>query len=266
MSGYIDAHCHLADSRFDCNLGEVLDRSTRAGVTAWVQGGVSPEDWENQLRVQARFGKSIIPAFGLHPWWVSANTRDQVDLGLSHLERQIPLAMALGELGLDLSPKGGGREGLEHQTYAFERQLDLGKREIKPLVLHIVQAHAEAISILKRKGPFPAGGLVHSFSGSLPVAQEYLSLGFLISVGGTVMQKGRKQLKEAVASIPSDRLVLETDSPDQLPSPLVGKRMWNEPEVLLQVAQVAAEIRGEVPSELLLQSARNLRILLQIGI
>ena len=112
-----------------------------------------------------------------------------------------------------------------------------------------MKAHPEALDILKKLAPYPAGGLVHSFTGSQEVAKDYLELGFLISVGAAATLQGFQTFKKTVTSLPPDRLAIETDAPDQLPEILD----------LLRVAEAVAALRGTTGREVLAVSAENIR-------
>ncbi len=235
MPNWIDAHCHVPQSE---NPEESLSRARRAGVVAWWQGGVDPGDWETQLRLADKFPGAFVPAFGLHPWWVAEQTEATLEEALDLWEdavRGVPLA---GEMGLDAL-----RKNPEGQRRAFEGQLFVAKALGKPLVLHIVRAHEEALALLESAAPF-AGGLVHSFSGGAAEARRYERLGLLISVGPAAAKPGHKALKAAIPSIPADHLVIETDSA--------------EPSELMEIATHVAALRGEAPEVLLDRSARIL--------
>jgi TatD DNase family protein len=261
---YIDAHCHLADPRFAGKLNEVLARSREAGIGAWVQGGVDPADWDRQLEIRKQNPGQIYTSFGLHPWWVAKAPRVEFDGSLAQLAVRLKDADGLGELGLDYSPKLEvlGASNHDWQKEAFERQLELLSVTPKPLVLHIVRAHEDALKILMNRaasGPFERGGLVHSFSGPREIAQKYLDLGFSLSISGGIARKGFETLKRAVSYIPLDRLLVETDSPDQ---PLDGASELNEPTSLIKIARAIADLRtkvgGESAERILEQSARNI--------
>src|SRR5262245_16221301 len=106
--GWIDGHCHLADPRYRETLDEVLKTSLQAGVEAWVQGGVSPEDWDRQLLLKNDLGGDrVATSFGLHPWWVTRATEAELLQGLTLLEKRLSEASAAGELGIDLSERNG---------------------------------------------------------------------------------------------------------------------------------------------------------------
>lgn len=263
---WIDGHCHLADPRLAARLGQVLAASREAGIDAWVQGGVSPEDWDRQLELKRELADGklgpghLLTSFGLHPWWVSGSSATEVEAGLATLAKRLAKADAAGELGLDLTEKHAA--SLELQSHAFREQLKLAKAAAKPLVLHIVRAHTQAVEILREFSPFPAGGLVHSFSSSRETAKVYLGLGFLLSISGVITKPGFQTLKKTLSWLPAASLVLETDSPDQPPAGVSG---LNEPARLLDVARAAGALRGEEPEALLAASAGNLKRLFGVS-
>ncbi len=249
---WIDGHCHLADPRLHGELDRLLAESRQAGVCGWVQGGVDPADWERQLELRARWGVGIAPVFGLHPWWVARATPAQLADGLALLDKALPQAAAAGEMGLDAYPTHGGN--LPQQIEAFRSQLTLAARAGKPLVLHIVQAHERALEILTENGPYPHGGLVHAFNSTLETARNYLALGLSLSVGSGVLKPGYKALKAALPHLPSDQLVVETDSPDGAPGP----------HALVAVAEAVAALQNRRPEEVLESSTRRLKALFRM--
>ncbi|NBX68262.1 MAG: TatD family deoxyribonuclease [Proteobacteria bacterium] len=252
---WIDAHCHLASDKFKDDLSQVLERSQQVGVTGWVQGGVDPVDWDRQKELKILWGKRFITSFGLHPWWVATASASVLNQGFKQLEESLPQSDALGELGLDFGQKHDFNR--PQQADAFKRQLELAKRYPKPLILHIVKAHPEALDILKSMGPFPKGGIVHSFSGSYEIAQDYSKLGLLISVGGAITQDGYFGLKKAIPLLSLPQIVVETDSPDQVPKlKEAGER--NEPKHLVGIAETIARLKGVTTQDVLDQSTRNL--------
>ena len=259
--GWIDAHCHLADPRFDAIRDSALKKSQSLGITSWIQGGVDPADWARQLALKKIWGEAVITSFGLHPWWVVANSRVAIDQAYLELEKQATHASAIGELGLDSSRRlppahSEVTDPLSHQIYAFRLQLKLAVRLQKPLVLHILHEHETALKILEKEAISKLSGIVHSYSGSLEQAQRYIALGLTISVSGGVTQKGFPSLKKAVKVLPQGSFVVETDSPDQSPA---GAGQLNEPSELIGIAKAVGEIRGESFESVLDQSALQLR-------
>lgn len=252
FKGYIDAHCHLADSKFSSDLENLLQRSEKVGVVEWLQGGIGPEDWEEQKRISKLRPGKIHLAFGIHPWWVASQEEGKAVAALKKLETELPKARCLGELGLDYMPQFSSKSDLQKEV--FRAQLLLNEQFKKPLVLHVVHAHDDAIKILKSS--HSRRGLVHAFSEGKDILKKYLDLGFLISVGGAVTRKGYRKLKETLKSIPLESLVVETDACDG----------HNEPSTLISIAQAISELRKDVsPEEILQMSAQNVRALLYLS-
>jgi len=259
-SSFIDAHCHLADPKFASDLEAVLGRSEKAGVGEWIQGGVGPEDWESQKKIAKLRPGKIHLSYGLHPWWVANHNEGEVITALKKLEAELGKAQCLGELGLDFLPRFKLKAQLQKEV--FRAQLILNQNFKKPLILHVVQAHSDALAILKDFRHQP--GLVHAFSEGKEVLKQYLDLGFLISVGGAVTRRGYEKLKKSLSFIPLDRLVIETDAPDQTPEVAgFSKESRNEPCTLVSLAEVISQLRKDTtPRALLESSSRNLRALL----
>lgn len=258
---WMDAHCHLADPRYsDLSLRAVIERSRAAHVRGWIQGGYSPKDWDRQIWLQQQYGPGVVTSFGLHPWWVAQASREDIENGITLLRDRGQYSQAIGELGLDFLPKFKSSEQLKQQYLAFELQLTIAKELKKPVILHIVKAHSEALKVLKRMGPFPYGGIVHAFSGPQETALAYLSFGFLISISGAITRKGFRSLKESISTLPLDRIVIETDSPDQMPIlPGLNQEKLNEPANLIGVAKCLAKLTHGDYEEALSKSTDNLK-------
>ncbi len=248
---WIDAHCHLSDLNISHKLDGFLKQACAMGVNAWLQGGIEPAEWERQIELSRKY-PGILPVFGLHPWWVSGKSSRELAQGLELVEKMVPQAFALGETGLDFSPKHNKSQ--KNQILAFESQLRLAKHLNKPVVLHLVRSHHLALPILRKIGPFPAGAIVHGFSSSAEIAHDYWEMGFLISVGAQLLRPTGASLKRAVLHIPPQNLVIETDAPDGLA----------EPSGLVSIAQALGALLGKEPGEVLEQSSRNLKTLLKV--
>jgi TatD DNase family protein len=249
-----DSHCHLSDARIFETLSPILKRAQSAGLVGFLLGGTDPEEWQRQRTLRSRHPEFQWKlSFGLHPWWVARQTTEALTQAFKQLEQELPEADALGELGLDHSNKLPlETHALQHQ--AFELQLDLAQKLGKPIVLHIVRAHAETLDILKKNRPQPGRTMVHSYSGSREQVHEYLALGCFLSISGAVTRPRFETLRQAVLDIPLDRILIETDCPDQ---PIEGQTQ-SEPAHLQEIARVLGELRGEDAEEILKASSRNL--------
>lgn len=260
--GWIDSHNHLSDPRLDQRREEMIAQAESHGIQYFLQGGIGPEDWERQ-KVLKQKHENVLMCFGLHPYWVADHTEIDCEMALDLLAREIasPQVHALGELGLDFRPHIM-KESKARQIEFFELQLELAEIAKKPIVLHLVRAFDDVQKIFDVRGVPSRSGLVHSFNGSVKEAQFYLSQGLYLSVGGPVVFADNQKLHQAVASIPMEFLLLETDSPDQPPPELKGQ--YNEPLSLLSVAEQIGKIKKIEAREVLDRSSANLRKLLAL--
>jgi TatD DNase family protein len=266
---WIDAHCHLADRRLDADRDALLERSRAAGVGTWIQGGYDPEDWARQAALAQSVGDGFVCAFGLHPWFALEAPDVRLDAALRRLEEMLPAVGLLGETGLDRFrlrklPEARRAEADRRQRRAFQAQLALAYGKRYPLVLHVVRAHADVLAKLESLGPPPAGGMVHSFSGSADDARRYLALGLHLSFGTGALRAGREPLLAIAATVPPERRLLETDAPDQAAEPLApdGSATLNEPAKLLSVARALAPLVGASAERVLDDAADAARALL----
>jgi len=162
--------------------------------------------------------------------------------------------VALGETGLDYSRRIDP-QSRPQQAEAFRAQIQLANRFQLPLILHIVSAHSDALEILRTEALPRQPGMVHAFSGSAEIAAQYIDLGFHISFCGTIVDPNRRKLRMAAASVRSDRLLVETDSPDQ--TPITRRPSPNEPAFLIDVINALAEIRGEPAAHVAKTTSEN---------
>jgi TatD DNase family protein len=205
----------------------------------------------------------VVPVFGLHPWWVDGllgehdDPRERaraLDEAISRLEREAASeeVSAIGETGLDGARGRLKRSGLE-QEKAFRAQLVLSSRLAKPVVLHVVRAHEQALAILAERSGAP--GIIHSFSGNRDQARRYQNLGWSLSFSARITFEEAHEVREALKECPADRLLLETDAPDQ--PPFGHADAIHSPMSLLVVAESAAKIRSESAHDLLRRSRDN---------
>ena len=256
----IDAHAHLSDERLYGAVGEVLERARKAGVTRVLMAGTEPSDWERQRSIASAHDGALM-AFGLHPW--RAVSEGAVRRALERLNQEVqrqPTPAAIGETGLDRSPRH--KPTLPHQEFSLREHLRIAVRRDLPVILHVVRAHGRMLEILRALDAPPAG-LVHGFDGSPEVAREYQALGFHISVGGRVCSPDAHRLRRAVTAIDAQRMLIETDTPDQMPHGLEPGR--NEPASLLRIAETVAELRGESVEQVGALTAENARRLLGLS-
>ncbi len=259
---WIDAHSHWADSRLDLTRDIWMKRAMEAGLQYTLQGGVDPEDWKKQKIFHSQFPKTVGLCFGLHPYWVAAHNELELEEGLDLLSKEIFHAVALGETGLDLRPQY--QSSFDLQMTAFESQLELAAMAKKPVVLHIVQAFDEALRVFDMWRVPPRGGMVHSFNGTWAEAEQYITRGLKISIGGPLIRSKNEKLRQAVREIPISELLIETDLPDQPGDRWKGE--LNPPESLLGVAEEIARLKNLSQAEVLQFTEQNFKTLFQVEI
>lgn len=200
--------------------------------------GVSPESAKRQFLVVEQL-PSVCGAVGLHPWWIESATKKAPFTlqALGDLAARYPVA-AIGECGLDGAMDAPDWEA---QLRILELHLQAAIELELPIILHVRKAHDRMLSVLKRY-PLAVGGVVHAFSGSIEVANAYRRHGLLMGVGGVITYSRARKSREAIASLPDDALVLETDAPDMPLCGFQGER--NAPSQLPLIAEALAQLRG----------------------
>ncbi|MBI5569752.1 MAG: TatD family hydrolase [Desulfomonile tiedjei] len=231
----VDSHAHLELEPLCDNPGSVVARAAAVGVVAVVTVGIDLEDAQRALGIADRF-ESVFACVGFHPH----NAKDCDSGTLEAMQRLAghPKVKGYGEIGLDFFRNRSPRD---RQLAAFVDQLSLAQALGKPVVIHLRDAYDEGLRMLERAAPFPAGGVIHCFSGDRDDAQRALDLGFHISIPGTVTYKKNDLLRGIVRTLPDDRILLETDAPFLPPEPFRGKD--NEPAYIVHTARKVAEVR-----------------------
>ncbi len=257
---WIDAHCHLADKRLESQIKEVISDAESLGIHFFMQGGVGPEDWQRQMALSKLYPGKIGLCFGLHPYWVADHEEDLCEIALDQLASILFQALGIGELGLDFRPNIM-KESRERQIGVFEQQLELAEATQKPMVLHLVRAHEEAIRIMDVWGLPASKGLVHSFNGNWGKANDFMKRGLYLSIGGPVVWDQNKKLHQVIKDMPMEFLLLESDSPDQPPPRF--KQSLNQPASLWDVAGKIGELRGIPTTEVLEIATKNFKRLFQ---
>ena len=251
-----DTHAHLHFPEFAGDLDAVLERARAAGVRGILTIGTDVATSRAAVALAGR-EPDVWAAVGIHPH--EAASAD--DAALAEIEQLASGArvVAIGETGLDFFRN---RSPHEAQQRAFSAQLALARRVRKPVLIHCRDAHEETLTLLAATDVRERGGIMHCFSGDLGIARRCLDLGLLISLAGPVTYPKPGALPEVARSIPSDRLVVETDCPFLPPQPYRGKR--NEPAYLAITAARVAELRGEPLGDLASRMSENARALLRL--
>lgn len=256
MHTFFDTHAHLDQPEFDADRGEVLERAAAAGVAHVLCVGTTAESSAAVVALAERH-PGLYAAVGIQP-----NYTSQIAAG--DWDRIVSLVggakvVALGETGLD---RYWDYAPFAVQQEYFDRHLRLGQQHGLPVVIHCREAEADVQGMLREAAARgPVRGLLHAFSGTAELAAECLAMGLYISLAGNVSYTNQKfgPLRQVAASIPADRLLLETDSPYLTPHPLRGRQRRNEPAWLVHTAQTLAELRGLPVEDLADQTTANAR-------
>jgi TatD DNase family protein len=241
-----DSHCHLHSDRVGALAGELIARARAAGVHGFLLAGVDPDGWHDEDALAAAHA-DVFVSYGVHPQIVAELDDAATDAAVAALDRalarppQRARLVAVGEIGLDAV--GARKASLDRQERAFRAQLALARRHELPVALHVLDAHARALAVLADAGVPRAGGVVHSYSGSAELARDYLALGLHLSFAGPVANERARKTRAAAAVVPRERLLVETDAPDQTPAP--HRPAPNEPAFLVAIVAALAQIRGE---------------------
>ncbi len=230
---FVDTHCHLDDECFAGDLADVLASSRAVGVDRVIVVGFAPDRWESSVDLASRY-PGVSCMLGVHPG-NAANWDSGVESVLRLLVDRVR-PVAIGEIGLDFFR---GETNLAEQRRAFERQLDLALEAGLPAVIHMRNAEKEVLDVLGAISPLPTL-LFHSFDGSAELTSWILDHDAFIGVGGLATREKAVDLREQLARIPLDRMVLETDSPYLVPRAFRHRR--NTPESIPIIAGHLAQL------------------------
>jgi len=259
-----DAHAHLQDPRFKGTLASVLKRALEAQVTGICCCATAPADWQAVKLVEAEHSSAqlvIIPAYGVHPWYVEDLYSDWLELLEYYLELN-PVA-PLGEIGLDGIRKSVSRE---LQRSVLTIQLEMAARLQRPVILHGARAWGELADIVKPfAGRLPAI-IVHGFSGSAEIMNRFVEMGAYLSIAGSVCNPHAFKVRGAAVQIPDGQLLIETDAPDLFPeggTPAAmdeKNRPLNQPSNLKLICDEVADLRHVTSDEIADITASNARM------
>jgi TatD DNase family protein len=251
----IDSHCHLAGGEFAADLEAVVGRAREAGLVRCLVILAADEDGEFDQAARVRqWWPEVRFAVGVHPHQAHQFAAAAPAAAALTAERiaTMPGLCAVGEIGLDYHYDFSPREV---QQAVFRAQLRLARDRGLPVVIHTREAEEDTLRILAEESQGHLRGVFHCFTGDSSAADRALATGFYVSIPGIVTFPKAVDLRDAVRRIPSDRLLIETDSPFLAPIPFRGKR--NEPAHVLKVLDAVATARRVDPSELARQLVTN---------
>lgn len=245
-----DTHAHYDDAQFEEDREPLLNAMEEQDVGTIVNASATVESWERVIALTEQY-PSVYGMIGVHPDEVGALNETEFARMKELLQK--PKIVAVGEIGLDYH---WNVEPEEVQKAWFIRQLDLARELQMPVNIHSRDATEDTLRIMKNHAE-GLSGIIHCFSGSREIAEEYVKMGFLIGVGGVVTFKNGKKLRRVVERVPLTSIVLETDCPYLAPDPYRGKR--NHSAYIRYVAQEIAHIKGVTYEEVVEQTEKNAR-------
>ena len=245
----IDTHSHI-NCIEEFTIDEIITNAKNNGVEKIILPAAYPSDIDIVFDIINKY-ENVYGLLGVHPSEVKDWDDSLIDKIKKYAENK--KIVGIGEIGLDYY---WDNEPREVQKKWFIRQLELARELDLPVLIHSREAAADTMEIMKEhaKG---LSGVIHCYSYSKEMAQEYIKMGFYIGVGGVVTFKNAKKLKEVVENIPLTSIVLETDCPYMAPEPNRGKR--NNSAYIRYVAEKIAELKGITYEEVVEQTEKNAR-------
>ena len=247
---FVDSHCHLNYKGLVEQQQDILARARGAGVSAMLNISTRESEWDAVIAL-ADQEADVWASVGIHPHEADAHVG--VDTAKLVAKAAHPRVVGIGETGLDYYYDHSDRE---QQRAAFREHIAASRDSGLPLIVHTRDAEQDTAEILSDemgKGAFP--GVIHCFTASADFARIALDLGLYISISGIVTFKNAKDLQAVAKDIPSDRLLIETDSPFLAPVPHRGKSC--EPGFVADTAAFLANLRGLIVEKLGDQSSDN---------
>ncbi len=246
----IDSHCHLEYKGLVEDQAGVLSRARAAGVGGFLNISTRQREWDQVISTAMR-EPDIWASVGIHPH----EADDHADLGEAVLlaATEHPRVIAIGETGLDYYYDHSDRAT---QRALFRTHIAVARQTGLPLIIHTRDAEDDTAAIIAdemAQGAFPA--LIHCFTASAEFGRKMLELGLTISISGIVTFKNAKDLQEVAASLPEDRILVETDAPFLAPVPHRGRPC--EPAFVADTARFVAQLRGVAPESLAESTTRN---------
>jgi TatD DNase family protein len=244
-AGATDSHCHLY--LMDADPSAAVAAANAAGVERMVCVGIDPQTSARSLELAESF-RGVFATAGMHP-----NESLGFDRAASaEIEQMLasPLIVAVGETGLDYYRD---RAPADVQQRVFRSHIALGRETNRPLVVHVREAWEDALRILDEEQAERV--VLHCFTGDADTAREAGARGYFVSFAGNVTYPNAERMREAVAVLGEDRLLLETDSPFLPPQDQRGRP--NSPGNVLAVAGTIAAVRGADVSHVVEVTAAN---------
>ena len=234
----IDSHCHLTYEPMSSSLDETIKRANNDGVKYLLTISTEDKSFKNILNITKNYN-SVYGTYGIHPH----EAKKHQEIKSNHIIEKVKKSkkiIGIGESGLDFYYNHSEKKD---QISSFLEHIDASQKTNLPLIVHTRSAENDTLKILKesmQKNDLKI--LIHCFTGTKKFAFKLLDIGAYISASGVVTFKKSKELAETFKEIPSDRILVETDSPYLAPEPLRGKS--NEPSYITHTVRFLSDLKN----------------------
>lgn len=242
---FTDSHCHLYSEYYD-DIAKVIQDASLNKVNRFINNGCDAKSNIEVINLIEKY-PNMYGTIGIHPESVDTYKLEDIKFIEDNIANK--KIIAIGEIGLDYYYT---KENKEEQIKLLEIQLKLAEKYNMPVIIHSREATLDTLTTLKK---YHVKGVIHSFSGSLETAREYIKMGYLIGINGVITFKNAN-IKDVIKELPLSSLVLETDSPYLTPEPYRGKQ--NSPAHILDIAKFVADLKNISLEELANITNQNL--------
>ena len=233
----IDSHCHLNYSNDGILLEEIISNASVSNVRLMLNIATKPNEFESIINTSTLYDE-VYFTLGVHPH--EANQLNNDVIKKIYINENNKKFIAIGETGLDYFYNNSDKST---QISSFEKQIEISQNLSIPLVIHMRSAEEDTLKIIRKKiKEKNFNGVIHCFTGTKKFADEIIELGFYISASGIITFKKSFDLRDIFATIPYDKILVETDSPYLSPEPLRGK--INQPSHIIHTIKKLSEIRN----------------------
>lgn len=250
---YFDSHAHYNDEQFDTDRDELLKAMPSNSVSYIINAGTDITSSQFSIELANKY-PFMYASVGIHPEDVDKN-ESLVEIKKLADNKKV---VAIGEIGLDYYWDTSTKE---KQIEYFKNQLHLANELNLPVIIHDREAHQDTLNILKEI-PVNKKGVLHCYSGSVEMANEFLKLGYYLGFGGSSTFKNAKNVIEVIKEVPENKFLIETDAPYMTPVPFRGKR--NNSMYLKYVVEKIAEIKNMTTKQIEELSENNAKMLFGI--
>ncbi len=246
---YIDTHAHVYEEGIKADLSSILNRSYEMGVHKIYMPNVDHTSIDGMMEIEAEYSQQCMAMMGLHPCYVKKGFERELYIVEEWLSKRA--FAAIGEIGIDLY---WDKTFFAEQKEALKIQVEWASKYELPIVIHCRNSYRETMDVIKATKSDTLKGVFHCFSGTLEDAEEIISIGFKLGIGGVVTFKNGG-IDKVIPDISLDHIVLETDSPYLAPNPHRGKQ--NEPSYIPIIASKIATLKNCTMEEVALKTTEN---------